>query len=118
MKILVTGSNGLLGNAIQKVSSEKNNEDHEFIFATRKDADLTNYRQTYHMISIHSPNLVIHLAGNVGGLFKNLRHKVQMFEDNLHINNYMIEKRYALPYDGKAKTNPISWTNYFEKGEI
>jgi micrococcal nuclease len=41
-----------------------------------------------------------------------------IYKYNLHINNYMIEKRYALPYDGKAKTNPRSWTNYFEKGEI
>ena len=41
-----------------------------------------------------------------------------IYKDKLHINNYMIEKRYALPYDGKAKTNPRSWTNYFEKGEI
>jgi GDP-L-fucose synthase len=29
---------------------------------------------------------VIHLAANVGGLFKNMKYKVEMFEDNLRIN--------------------------------
>ena len=34
----------------------------------------------------HKPDYVIHLAANVGGLFKNMEYPVQMLEDNLLIN--------------------------------
>jgi GDP-L-fucose synthase len=34
----------------------------------------------------NKPDYVIHLAANVGGLFKNMENPVQMLEENLLIN--------------------------------
>ena len=38
-----------------------------------KDCDLTIYNDTYSYFNNIQPNIVIHLAANVGGLFKNLK---------------------------------------------
>ena len=83
MKILITGASGLVGSAIKKISP---NYPHDFIFATSKDADLTDYKQTWKLFNKHQPDYVIHLAACVGGLFKNMNQKVDMFEKNTLIN--------------------------------
>lgn len=86
-KILVTGSNGLVGNAIKDVSKTHcEYNQYQFIFLTRKDCDLTDYKSTFNCIQKYKPDYVINLAANVGGLFKNIRQKVQMFEDNMLMN--------------------------------
>tara|TARA_Y100000591_G_scaffold333401_1_gene377235 strand:+ start:15429 stop:16361 length:933 start_codon:yes stop_codon:yes gene_type:complete len=83
MKVLVTGSSGLVGSAIKKISP---NYPHDFIFVTSKDADLTDYKQTWNLFQKYRPDYVIHLAACVGGLFKNMNQKVDMFENNTLIN--------------------------------
>lgn len=83
MKVLVTGSSGLVGSAIKNISP---NYPYDFIFVSSKDADLTDYKQTYHLFDKHKPDYVIHLAACVGGLFKNMNYKVEMFEKNTLIN--------------------------------
>ena len=83
MRILVTGGTGLVGSAIQKISSNYN---YEFIFVSSKNCDLTDYTNTYNYFLKKKPDYVIHLAANVGGLYKNMRKKVEIFEDNLKIN--------------------------------
>jgi GDP-L-fucose synthase len=83
MKVLVTGSSGLVGSAIKNISP---NYPYDFIFASSKDADLTDYMQTYNLFDKHKPDYVIHLAACVGGLFKNMNYKVDMFEKNTLIN--------------------------------
>ena len=83
MKVLITGSSGLVGSAIKKISS---NYPYDFIFVTSKDADLTDYKQTWRLFEKHHPDYVIHLAACVGGLFKNMNQKVDMFEKNTLIN--------------------------------
>jgi len=32
--------------------------------------------------------------------------------DGIHLNNWLIEKRYAVKYDGGTKVIPLSWMNY------
>tara|TARA_B100001063_G_scaffold138607_2_gene129520 strand:+ start:26496 stop:27428 length:933 start_codon:yes stop_codon:yes gene_type:complete len=83
MKILVTGSSGLVGSAIKKISPQYS---YEFVFLSSKDGDLTDYKQTYNIFRKHKPDYVIHLAACVGGLFKNMNEKVNMFEKNTLIN--------------------------------
>ena len=89
-KILVTGGNGLVGNAIQE-AVKLNNTKEEYIFLSSKDFDLTSMEQTKKMFETHSPNKVIHLAANVGGLFKNMNQKVEMLEKNLMINYNVVK---------------------------
>lgn len=68
MKILVTGGSGLVGKAIQKVKTE-----HDFIFLSSKDCDLTNFDKTKDLFDKIKPDYVIHLAACVGGLFTPLK---------------------------------------------
>lgn len=39
-----------------------------------------------------------------------------VYLDNLHLNKWMIENRYAVEYDGGTKVSPESWTKYRETG--
>jgi len=41
-----------------------------------------------------------------------------VYLDDLNLNNYMIEKRLAVTYDGGAKVCPANWMDYYTKGEI
>jgi GDP-L-fucose synthase len=93
MKILVTGSTGLVGTAIQRVS-KKLFPEYSMVFISSKDCDLLDLEQTKNTFRKHSPNCVLHLAANVGGLYKNMNQKVQMFESNLIMNYNVIKACY------------------------
>lgn len=83
-RILVTGGSGLVGSAIKTETNKYLG--YEFIFISSKDCDLTSYDETYKFFEKNRPNYVIHLAANVGGLFKNMNNKVDMLEKNILIN--------------------------------
>jgi len=40
-----------------------------------------------------------------------------VYLENLHINEWMLKKRYAVKYDGGHKISPISWLKYHITGE-
>jgi GDP-L-fucose synthase len=82
--ILVTGGSGLVGSAIREM--DVSYSEYEFIYLTSKIVDLRNEKETIEYFSKVNPTYVIHLAANVGGLFKNMKYKVEMFEDNMRIN--------------------------------
>jgi GDP-L-fucose synthase len=85
MTILVTGSDGLVGSALRDLISE------DVYFASRKDADLTNYQETEALFNRIKPEKVIHLAALVGGIGGNLMHSGEYFRDNLQININTLE---------------------------
>lgn len=89
--ILVTGGTGLVGKAIETVSRASPVEGETWVFLSSRDADLTNYASTRSVFERHHPTHVIHLAAKVGGLFKNLKYKVQMWKENIDINNNVME---------------------------
>ena len=66
MKILITGGTGLVGSSLSKILND------DCIFMSSKDCDLTNYEATYRFFKKHKPDIVIHLAAYVGGLYKNM----------------------------------------------
>ena len=80
MKILITGGTGLVGSSLSKFKKD------DCIFMSSKDCDLTNYEATYSFFKKHKPDIVIHLAAYVGGLYKNMNYKVEMYEKNILIN--------------------------------
>ena len=41
-----------------------------------------------------------------------------VYIDDLHLNNYMLEKRLAVTYDGGTKKCPKNWMNYYNTGEL
>lgn len=87
-KILVTGGSGLVGNGIKSIAA---NYEYEYIFISSKDYNLLNMNETKKMFEDHKPTYVIHLAGHVGGLYKNMNYKVDMLEKNLLINFNVIK---------------------------
>ena len=101
-KILVTGGSGLVGNGIKSIEDFFSNE-YEFTYVSSKDYNLCDFLETQRMFEDIEPNYVIHLAANVGGLYKNMNQKVDMLEINLMINfnvvkcahDYKIEKLIA-----------------------
>lgn len=88
MKILVLGGSGLVGNGIKSIV--KNNKRDEYIFSSSKDCNLTNYNDTKTYFESIKPDKVVHLAAYVGGLFRNLKEKVNMFNINISINQNVL----------------------------
>jgi len=84
MNILVTGGSGLVGKAIESIKSQY--PLYNFYFLTSKEADLTKIEETRNKFKELNPSMVIHLAACVGGLFKNINNKVDMYEKNILIN--------------------------------
>ncbi len=85
--ILVTGGHGLVGRAIENLRKG----DYYFIFLNSKMCDLTNYTETLKFFQELKPDIIIHLAACVGGLFKNMSQRVQMFEENILMNTHVIK---------------------------
>jgi GDP-L-fucose synthase len=94
MRICCTGGNGMIGKNIQELIPDYN--EHEFIFLNRSlnnenSVDLTDRLE---VISYFEKNLfdyIIHLAADVGGLFKNLNGNASMFSNNIKINENILE---------------------------
>lgn len=79
--ILITGSSGLVGSAVVKEFNEFN------LFTPRSsELNIMDYNKLLQYLLENKIDVVIHLAANVGGLFKNMSKKVNMFEDNLIMN--------------------------------
>lgn len=84
MNVLVTGGSGMVGQALKQLKPE-------WIYLSSKDVDLRNYTTTFNTIMSYNPRIIIHLAANVGGLFKNLNHQSEMLYDNLAINMNVVK---------------------------
>jgi micrococcal nuclease len=41
-----------------------------------------------------------------------------IYLDDLHLNDYMLKQRLAIPYFGNKKTSPKSWRHYYLTGEL
>jgi GDP-L-fucose synthase len=87
MKVLVTGGTGLVGSAIKKYKPE-------WIYLGSKDGDLTNFETVKIILQKYKPDAIIHLAANVGGLFKNISNRLEMFNSNIIINYNVLENAY------------------------
>ena len=85
MRVLVTGGTGLVGSALREIKPEWTYINSSV--CNLLDADAFNQ----YLLSNKPFDLVIHLAANVGGLFKNKAQKVKMYQDNLRMNLNVIE---------------------------
>ncbi len=119
--VLVTGGSGLVGSALQHMCGP--DLTYRFVFASSHDCDLTDYDATLRYFRTVAPHAVIHLAAAVGGLFKNMRCKVDMFETNVRINLNVLRVCHELGVskvvsclstcifpDEKTKSGPIDET--------
>ena len=92
MNVIVTGGSGLVGTHIQKIIEDNFNfKDYNFNFISSKDCDLRKRDEVFTVFKEFKPGQVIHLAARVGGLYKNMRENVEMFSDNIKINENILE---------------------------
>ncbi|KAN0008672.1 hypothetical protein ACTFIU_009399 [Dictyostelium citrinum] len=88
--ILVTGGSGLVGKGIEKYIIENDKSDDAWIFMRSSDCDLKNRESTRSFFEKIRPTHVIHLAARVGGLFSNMKYKVEFFRENIDINDNVL----------------------------
>jgi GDP-L-fucose synthase len=86
-KVLVTGANGMLGRSVY--SQFKANKI-EVIGLTRDQADLTNYNDTFKILSKYQPDLIIHCAASVGGIKASIEHGAKFFLENIRIDQSVL----------------------------
>lgn len=86
-RLLITGGSGLVGSAIK--STER--PEFDYIYFDSKSCDLTDYASTLAAFQNAKPDIIVHLAANVGGLFKNMSEPVEMFEDNILMNTNVVK---------------------------
>jgi GDP-L-fucose synthase len=87
--ILVTGGSGLVGSAFKDIQELYPN--YSFIFISSSDVNLLEYELVLNCFKQSNPDIIIHLAANVGGLYKNMSNPVQMLENNLLINSNVLK---------------------------
>jgi GDP-L-fucose synthase len=95
MKILVTGSRGMVGrNIIEHSSASK----HEMLSPTSNELNLLNANSVQDYINTHGPDMVIHAAGIVGGIQANMAEPVRFLVDNMYmgLNILMTSKDYGV----------------------
>ncbi len=96
MKVLILGSNGLVGHALVRKLNNKLNEV-EIIQSTRKDTNLFNEKETNKLITKTKPHVVINAAAKVGGILANNTNRTEFILDNLKININILESLIKFP---------------------
>jgi GDP-L-fucose synthase len=90
MKILVFGSQGLVGSSTVKILNEKNIYK-QIIASNREDTNLFDYNSTYKTISEESPDVIVNAAARVGGIVANNTNRFEFIVENLKINLNILE---------------------------
>tara|TARA_B100001113_G_scaffold310799_1_gene274243 strand:- start:583 stop:1509 length:927 start_codon:yes stop_codon:yes gene_type:complete len=88
-KILVLGSNGLVGSSCVRKFS--NLDSYEVIKSTRHDTNLFNFDETKKLIKDTKPDILINAAAKVGGIHANNTQRVEFLIENLKINTNVLE---------------------------
>ena len=93
MRILVFGSNGLVGSNVKNVLLETSNE---CLFSSREDTDLFDLNSTLQTIKKFQPNIIINCAARVGGINANDKNRTIFLLENLKINMNIYESLMGL----------------------
>ena len=90
MKVLILGSNGLVGSSlVRKFNS--NSLFNEVIASNRNSLDLFNLENVKQEISKTQPNYIINAAAKVGGILANNTYRTEFILENLKININLLE---------------------------
>ena len=82
-KILVTGSEGLLGRAVRVLMPQA-------VCIARQDGDLRDSIVVKQLFEKHRPRAVLHLAAKVGGVKANAEHNADFFTENVLVNTHVL----------------------------
>ena len=95
MKVLVLGSQGLVGRALNR-KFENNPIFKEVIASNRHSLNLFNETAVKEYITDHKPDFVINAAAKVGGILANNTYRADFILENLKINVNLLEA--IIPY--------------------
>jgi GDP-L-fucose synthase len=84
-KIMITGGTGMVGQSFKNIKTH-----HNLIAVGRKDADLTNYKETMSLIYNYKPDWIVNLAAKVGGVKGNTNYISNFYEENIRINTNVL----------------------------
>ena len=90
MKVLVFGSNGLVGSSLKSTLPNESNFD-EIKFSNRADTNLFSYEDTSKTIINFKPDIIINAAAKVGGIYANNTQRTNFLLENLKININILE---------------------------
>jgi GDP-L-fucose synthase len=82
---VVTGAGGLVGYAFRQMNLPN------VVYLSRENVDLTDFSATKKCFENLKPEVVIHLAAQVGGIGGNLIHSGEYFRNNILINTNVLE---------------------------
>lgn len=88
-KVLVLGSEGLVGSAIRR--SKSLNRKYDIHYSNRNEADLTIYKEVQSLFSTVNPDITINCAGKVGGIVANSTERYEFLSQNIKINLNIFE---------------------------
>ena len=102
MKILVFGSEGMVGSSICRIF-DQNSSYSKIIKSNRKDTNLFDLEQTKKIIDDTRPEIIINAAARVGGIIANDTYRTEFILDNLKINMNILES--IIPYNNLKLIN-------------
>jgi len=87
MRILLTGSSGMVG---KNISENANSKQYVLLTPSSADLDLMNKNNTIEYLNENKPDMIIHCAGRVGGIQANISNPVNFLVDNLQMGLNLI----------------------------
>ena len=106
MVVLITGGRGLVGAGIKAVIDKQKPAGETWVFLNSADGDLTDKEATRLIYEKYKPTHVIHLAAKVGGLFANMKYRVEFWRDNVAMNDNVLH--WAKEYKVKKVVSCLS----------
>ncbi len=95
MKVLILGSNGLVGSSLGRVLSKESS--YELLLANRTTANLFELNDTKKLIENFQPDVVVNAAAKVGGIIANNTNRTEFILENLKININVLESLIPFP---------------------
>ena len=96
MKVIVFGSNGLVGSSISRILENSAKVD-QIIKSNRSELDLFKKDDVEEFVKDHQPNVIINAAAKVGGIHANNTKRTQFILENLKINMNVLESCLEMP---------------------
>ncbi len=90
-RIVVTGGAGFLGTSVCKTLLSRGVPENQIFVPRKNDYNLTNENDVVRLYDDFSPEIVIHLAAEVGGIGANMSHPGKFFYANMAMGLHLVE---------------------------